>query len=181
MIFPEGIPIRHEILHWARESLGLSPEEAMNRFRRAARADNLYTYANPSLRRMLSFENGVELPFHAELDVFAKIYRLPSAVFFFPSVASVKKHFGRKELAWRRRRFGSRRIHPMKCVSCGKKFMAARPTLKEQVCSGKCRWDYRVRNNLCGSCGKHPPHNEDFTKCGNCMPDLCGWGNRGGR
>lgn len=63
--------VKPELLRWARESGGFSPEQAAER-------------ARIPVERLLSWENGAEKPTVAQVRNLANVYRRPLAVFYLP-------------------------------------------------------------------------------------------------
>ncbi len=63
--------VKPELLRWARESGGFSPQQAAER-------------ARVLVERLLSWENGTEKPTVAQLRNLANVYRRPLAVFYLP-------------------------------------------------------------------------------------------------
>src|SRR2546426_5322313 len=63
--------VKPELLRWARESGGFSPQQAGER-------------AKIPVERLLSWENGTEKPTLAQLRNLANVYRRPLAVFYLP-------------------------------------------------------------------------------------------------
>jgi Zn-dependent peptidase ImmA (M78 family) len=64
---PEGIAVNGDVITWARERAGLSPEEAAQKFPKIA-----------------AWEAGRALPSYPQLESIADEFRIPIAVFFFP-------------------------------------------------------------------------------------------------
>jgi Zn-dependent peptidase ImmA (M78 family) len=64
----EGIPINREIITWARERAGLTPDDASKKF-----------------KRITDWESGQALPTYPQLESLADELKLPIAVFFFPT------------------------------------------------------------------------------------------------
>ena len=64
---PEGIAVNGDLITWARERAGLSPEEAAQKFPKIA-----------------AWESGSALPSYPQLEAMADKFRIPVAVFFFP-------------------------------------------------------------------------------------------------
>jgi Zn-dependent peptidase ImmA (M78 family) len=71
---PEGIAVNGDVITWARERAGLSPEEAAKKF-----------------RRISAWEAGTALPSYPQLESMADEFRIPIAVFFFPGRPNVPR------------------------------------------------------------------------------------------
>lgn len=69
---PEHIPITPELLIWARERAGFSRKEAIEKFKRFA-----------------EWEKGSSFPTYAQLEQLGRTFKVPVAVFFFPSPPQV--------------------------------------------------------------------------------------------
>jgi Zn-dependent peptidase ImmA (M78 family) len=63
----EGIPVNKDVIIWARQRAGLSPDEAAQKFAKIA-----------------AWEAGTALPSYPQLEQMADAFRIPVAVFFFP-------------------------------------------------------------------------------------------------
>lgn len=68
----EGIPVNKDLIAWARQRAGLSPEEAAQKFTKIA-----------------AWEAGTALPSYPQLEQMAEAFRIPVAVFFFPQPPNV--------------------------------------------------------------------------------------------
>jgi Zn-dependent peptidase ImmA (M78 family) len=68
----EGIPINGDVITWARQRAGMSPDEAEKKFPKIA-----------------AYEAGDLLPSYPQLEAMATEFRIPVAVFFFPERPSV--------------------------------------------------------------------------------------------
>jgi Zn-dependent peptidase ImmA (M78 family) len=64
---PEGIAVNGDVITWARERAGLTPEEAAQKFPKIA-----------------AWEAGASSPSYPQLESMADEFRIPVAVFFFP-------------------------------------------------------------------------------------------------
>ena len=76
---PEQLPINPDILVWARERAGLSPEEATQKF-----------------KRISDWEAGASAPTYPQLEQLSDAFKVPIAVFFFPDrpeVPSINETF----------------------------------------------------------------------------------------
>jgi Zn-dependent peptidase ImmA (M78 family) len=71
---PEGIAVNRDVITWARERAGLSPEEAAQKFPKIA-----------------GWEAGTALPSYPQLEAMADKFRIPVAVFFFPERPNVPR------------------------------------------------------------------------------------------
>src|SRR5271155_4386672 len=71
---PEGIAVNGDVITWARERAGLSPEEAAQKFPKIA-----------------AWEAGAALPSYPQLELMADEFRIPIAVFFFPERPDVPR------------------------------------------------------------------------------------------
>ena len=71
---PEGIAVNGDVITWARERAGLSPEEAAKKF-----------------RKISAWEAGTALPSYPQLESMADEFRIPIAVFFFPGRPNVPR------------------------------------------------------------------------------------------
>ena len=68
--------INHEILVWARESAGLSLEDAANRLGLSS------SETNSAAEKLEEFEAGENFPTRIELAKFAAVYRRPLITFY---------------------------------------------------------------------------------------------------
>jgi Zn-dependent peptidase ImmA (M78 family) len=68
----EGIPVNRDVITWARERAGMSPDEAAEKFPKIA-----------------AYEAGTVLPSYPQLEAMATEFRIPVAVFFFPERPNV--------------------------------------------------------------------------------------------
>jgi Zn-dependent peptidase ImmA (M78 family) len=68
----EGIPVNSDVITWARERAGMSPDEAAQKFPKIA-----------------AYESGAALPSYPQLEAMANEFRIPVAVFFFPDRPNV--------------------------------------------------------------------------------------------
>lgn len=68
----EGIPVNKDVIAWARQRAGLSPNEAAQKFTKIA-----------------AWEAGTALPSYPQLEQMAEAFRIPVAVFFFPQPPNV--------------------------------------------------------------------------------------------
>lgn len=71
---PEGIAVNRDVITWARERAGMSPDEAAQKFPRIA-----------------AWEAGTALPSYPQLESMADEFRIPVAVFFFPERPNVPR------------------------------------------------------------------------------------------
>jgi Zn-dependent peptidase ImmA (M78 family) len=71
---PEGIAVNGDVITWARERAGLSPQEAAQKFPKIA-----------------AWEAGKVLPSYPQLESMADEFRIPVAVFFFPERPNVPR------------------------------------------------------------------------------------------
>jgi Zn-dependent peptidase ImmA (M78 family) len=71
---PEGIAVNGDVITWARERAGMSPEEAAQKFPKIA-----------------AWEAGNALPSYPQLESMADEFRIPIAVFFFPERPNVPR------------------------------------------------------------------------------------------
>jgi Zn-dependent peptidase ImmA (M78 family)/transcriptional regulator with XRE-family HTH domain len=71
---PEGIAVNGDVITWARERAGLSPEEAAHKFPKIA-----------------AWETGTASPSYPQLESMADEFRIPVAVFFFPERPNVPR------------------------------------------------------------------------------------------
>jgi Zn-dependent peptidase ImmA (M78 family) len=71
---PEGIAVNGDVITWARERAGLSPEEAAQKFPKIA-----------------AWEAGTASPSYPQLESMADEFRIPIAVFFFPERPNVPR------------------------------------------------------------------------------------------
>ena len=71
---PEGIAVNGDVITWARERAGLSPQEAAHKFPKIA-----------------AWETGAALPSYPQLESMADEFRIPIAVFFFPERPNVPR------------------------------------------------------------------------------------------
>jgi Zn-dependent peptidase ImmA (M78 family) len=71
---PEGIAVNGDVITWARERAGLSPQEAAQKFPKIA-----------------AWETGAALPSYPQLESMADEFRIPIAVFFFPERPNVPR------------------------------------------------------------------------------------------
>jgi Zn-dependent peptidase ImmA (M78 family)/transcriptional regulator with XRE-family HTH domain len=71
---PEGIAVNGDVITWARERAGLSPEEAAQKFPKIA-----------------AWEAGTGSPSYPQLESMADEFRIPIAVFFFPERPNVPR------------------------------------------------------------------------------------------
>jgi Zn-dependent peptidase ImmA (M78 family) len=71
---PEGIAVNGDVITWARERAGLSPEEAAQKFPKIA-----------------AWEAGAALPSYPQLESMSDEFRIPIAVFFFPERPNVPR------------------------------------------------------------------------------------------
>ena len=71
---PEGIAVNGDVITWARERAGLSPQEAAHKFPKIA-----------------AWETGTALPSYPQLKSMADEFRIPIAVFFFPERPNVPR------------------------------------------------------------------------------------------
>jgi Zn-dependent peptidase ImmA (M78 family) len=71
---PEGIAVNGDVITWARERAGLSPEEAAQKY--------------PKIE---AWEAGTASPSYPQLESMADEFRIPVAVFFFPERPSVPR------------------------------------------------------------------------------------------
>jgi Zn-dependent peptidase ImmA (M78 family) len=71
---PEGIAVNGDVITWARERAGLSPEEAAQKFPKIA-----------------AWEAGATSPSYPQLESMADEFRIPVAVFFFPERPNVPR------------------------------------------------------------------------------------------
>jgi Zn-dependent peptidase ImmA (M78 family) len=71
---PEGIAINGDVITWARERAGLSPEEAAQKFPKIG-----------------AWEAGTASPSYPQLESMADEFRIPIAVFFFPERPNVPR------------------------------------------------------------------------------------------
>jgi Zn-dependent peptidase ImmA (M78 family) len=71
---PEGIAVNGDVITWARERAGLSPEEAAQKFPKIA-----------------AWEAGAASPSYPQLESMADEFRIPIAVFFFPERPNVPR------------------------------------------------------------------------------------------
>ncbi len=71
---PEGIAVNGDVITWARERAGMSPEEAAQKFPKIA-----------------AWEAGKVLPSYPQLESMADEFRIPVAVFFFPERPNVPR------------------------------------------------------------------------------------------
>ena len=71
---PEGIAVNGDVITWARERAGLTPEEAAQKFPKIA-----------------AWEAGTASPSYPQLEFMADEFRIPIAVFFFPERPNVPR------------------------------------------------------------------------------------------
>jgi Zn-dependent peptidase ImmA (M78 family) len=71
---PEGFAVNGDVITWARERAGLSPEEAAQKFPKIA-----------------AWEAGTASPSYPQLESMADEFRIPIAVFFFPERPNVPR------------------------------------------------------------------------------------------
>ena len=71
---PEGIAVNGDVITWARERAGLTPEEAAQKFPKIA-----------------AWEAGTASPSYPQLESMADEFRIPIAVFFFPERPNVPR------------------------------------------------------------------------------------------
>jgi Zn-dependent peptidase ImmA (M78 family) len=71
---PEGIAVNGDLITWARERAGLSPEQAAQKF-----------------AKISAWEAGTALPSYPQLESMADEFRIPIAVFFFPERPNVPR------------------------------------------------------------------------------------------
>jgi Zn-dependent peptidase ImmA (M78 family) len=71
---PEGIVVNGDVITWARERAGMSPDEAAQKFPKIA-----------------AWEAGKALPSYPQLESMADEFRIPIAVFFFPERPNVPR------------------------------------------------------------------------------------------
>jgi Zn-dependent peptidase ImmA (M78 family) len=71
---PAGIAVNGDVITWARERAGLSPEEAAHKF-----------------PKISAWEAGTALPSYPQLEFMANEFRIPIAVFFFPERPNVPR------------------------------------------------------------------------------------------
>jgi Zn-dependent peptidase ImmA (M78 family) len=71
---PEGIAVNGDVITWARERAGFSPQEAAQKFPKIA-----------------AWEAGTALPSYPQLESMADEFRIPIAVFFFPERPNVPR------------------------------------------------------------------------------------------
>jgi transcriptional regulator with XRE-family HTH domain len=71
---PEGIAVNGDVITWARERAGMSPDEAAQKFSKIA-----------------AWEAGTASPSYPQLESMADEFRIPVAVFFFPERPNVPR------------------------------------------------------------------------------------------